>query len=406
MTKRKFIIISFHQLSPRWISYFHLDELVGDIDVEYWDCSSWMEYGDVLPEKIERPYCHVFKSEEELRNAVYALPAGCHFRILHRFFKLDWLIEWLYQSRSEFIMVEFIPPSHMAEPNLHQRFSKIVESVKQKTKNIIKIILRKEAYRIRSVVSNDKLSVARQYVNNAAIKDCYLISSNQNDGLEKGAKAFRVNSPDYDQYLSISQTANEKLFKDYPMLRKNAYIVYLDNYFPYHCELFVKEKDWQKDNKERAQHYYNKLNTFFSQLEEKYKMPIVIAAHPTANYSENQYNGRISICYRTAELVMDCYGVVTTSSVSFSFAVLFRKPLILFTSEELAESLFMSERISDISEMLGLPIHRLENIDLCFDTPHRWKRDKYIRNFMCGKETAHRHNVDLLRDALQSILNR
>ena len=127
MTKRKFIIISFHQLSPRWISYFHLDELVGDIDVEYWDCSSWMEYGDVLPEKIERPYCHVFKSEEELRDAVYALPAGCYFRILHRFFKLDWLIEWLYQSRSEFIMVEFIPPSHMAEPNLHQRFSKIVE---------------------------------------------------------------------------------------------------------------------------------------------------------------------------------------------------------------------------------------------------------------------------------------
>lgn len=403
MTKRKFIIISFHQLSPRWINYYHMDELVGDVDIEYWDCSSWMENGDVLADRLNRPYCRVIYSEAELKENINGLKSRCCFRILNKFLDFEWLVEWLYENKSEFIMVEFIPPFHMSDTTIRSLISTKYRNVKHRVKDAIKKIFRKDKFRVSEPINTNDISSARQYVKNATLKDCYLISSNQTDVY--GKEIFRINSPDYDQFLMLQKNGNEQLFKEHPTLPKGKYIVFLDNYFPYHSELFSKERGWEKDNKQRAQQYYAKINIFFDQIEDYYKMPVIIAAHPIANYTNNPYNCRLHICYRTAELIKDCYGVITSSSVSFSFAVLFKKPLILFTCREMAGT-FMDGRILDISKTLGLPIHSLEQKNIRFDNPNVIKRRLYINNYMCGKETSRKFNVDLLREALIHILNK
>lgn len=130
---------------------------------------------------------------------------------------------------------------------------------------------------------------------------------------------------DYDLYLEHRDCANQPT---------TPYAVFLDEYFPFHPDyLTASENELELD----AINYYEGLHRFFRKIEITTGMPVVIAAHPRARYDEHPdfFRGRDVKQFQTAELVAHCNLVLEQESRSINFPVMFRKPIVFLTSNDL-----------------------------------------------------------------------
>jgi len=132
---------------------------------------------------------------------------------------------------------------------------------------------------------------------------------------------------DYDNYLAES---------DIQVIPDPRLGVFLDEYYPLHTDL-----DYLGISSPiGAEEYYLKLRTFFDHLEKTYHVRIVIAAHPRSNYPEttHYFGGRPIIKGRTAHIVHESAFVLAHDSTSINYAVLFRKPVLFITMNEMQKS--------------------------------------------------------------------
>lgn len=170
----------------------------------------------------------------------------------------------------------------------------------------------------------------------------------------KNTKIVFTQSFDYDQYLKAN-LINEKL---------PSGIVYLDNYLPYHTDSLYSGEKSPVD----PETYHFSLNNLFDYLEAKTGKKIIVAAHPKAHYSfqNNPFNGREIIAGKTAELVKVSDLVVLNFSTSFNFAILYKKPVIFFTSNDLEKIKIYKIHIKGMADMFNqkaLNIDQPYNID-------------------------------------------
>lgn len=147
------------------------------------------------------------------------------------------------------------------------------------------------------------------------------------------AEIIEVNTVDYDKYIT---------HKWQPRLYNQNFIVFLDQYLPYHPDaIYLNIKTVQPEP------YYKEVNDFFDRLEKKTGMKIFIAAHPKARYSpeNNPFNGRPIYFNQSNDLVKEAFLVLTHASTSICFPVCYNKPIILLMSKYLSEVLpqFMLE---------------------------------------------------------------
>jgi hypothetical protein len=75
-------------------------------------------------------------------------------------------------------------------------------------------------------------------------------------------------------------------------------------------------------------------------LEKRTGKKIVIGAHPRSQYEQHPdyFGGRLVARGKTVELVKDAAFVILHWSTAVNFAVLFRKPLLFITTNEIEES--------------------------------------------------------------------
>jgi len=121
--------------------------------------------------------------------------------------------------------------------------------------------------------------------------------------------------------------------------------------------------------------YYQALSQLFDSLEKTFNMPVVIALHPTQNdLNISKILGNRE-CYKnkTAELVKDCSLVVLFSSFSVAFAVLFERPTLFLTVDELEA---IPERAHDIQSMA----QSLGKTPLNIDHPYSINNDLLLFN--------------------------
>lgn len=159
-----------------------------------------------------------------------------------------------------------------------------------------------------------------------------------------------AHSFDYDLWLKLNNTNTVPLFK-------GAYAVFLD-------EDMVSHPDYERLNltpPATAKKYYSALKNFFNYIESTYKLKVIIAVHPRNRmvHSENAELGHECIYGKTAELVKHSSLVLIHQSTSQSFAVLWRKPLLFLTSNEILDS-WMSPHIFCHAELVG---RNVVNID-------------------------------------------
>ena len=200
------------------------------------------------------------------------------------------------------------------------------------------------------------------------------------------------NSGDYQNYLQLISSESEPLVAD-------DYIVFLDQYLPFHNDnAIVGVRNFLDPEK-----YYKKLNEKFKQIEESCDCRIVIAAHPSAmKYKEDDYfEGRKVFYGVTPLLVKDCKGVIIHYTTAVSFAVLFKKPIVIFMPDTADGAYHMETEV--ISQELGLEIYSLD-LEKPFeikelDDMHYYS---YKRNYLAKDSKGTISNSDILVRLLEN----
>lgn len=211
--------------------------------------------------------------------------------------------------------------------------------------------------------------------------DRYLSSSSLVDRTDK------INHPDYENYR----------FKEHIPILSYDYIVFCDNYFPYHPDFkyFHKYKKVPSDKE-----YQSILNHFFSFLEEKYKMPVVIAAHPKAKYQGHEFENRKIIKYQTDNLVINSSMVVLHASNSISYAILSDKPFIFITTNGYSQLCIYQQRLDILASSLRKKVYNVDiaNYDDINPKPVDEKvKDFYVYTYLTSMDTLNIRNFDTIK---------
>ena len=140
-----------------------------------------------------------------------------------------------------------------------------------------------------------------------------------------GRTIIRAHNFDYDIYLKVARARAPA---------DGGFAVFIDQDYCFHPEFTCKESSTVITPARYFPTICNGLKTIAAAL----ALPMRVAAHPRATYRQRNVNyfEDLALEYgRTAELIRDCSVVVCHDSTAIQFAVLFAKPLIFVTTDEL-----------------------------------------------------------------------
>ncbi|MCX9029322.1 MAG: hypothetical protein OIN86_14245 [Candidatus Methanoperedens sp.] len=145
---------------------------------------------------------------------------------------------------------------------------------------------------------------------------------------DRNTEVLWLHALDYDLYLE----ENNKPFL--PDMSGNA--VFLDDNVPYHPEEVLFGND---DYPVTAEMYFTNINKFLDYIEKEQNLKVVIAAHPTSDYSDKpgSFGNRKIIYGNTIGCVRSAKFVISHSSTALNYAVLYRKPVIFIYTNEMTK---------------------------------------------------------------------
>lgn len=314
MKKIKVVITHPSQLFERWINYYCMDELAKEFDLEYWDCSPIVTPSYVVKNPVKRSYLKIISSIEDFRTQISILSPKTV------------LISEVYQCAENY---DFHKIQSKYFPNiLHFNFyGNTINRIDLEDNNtdseriIYKKSLKSLLYRsvmlkkiIKWLFHHKDSDFKKQQLNERCAnlyKGSWEISCINETGK-------RINHPDFENYLNL---------KDSKKIINNDYVVFIDTYYPFHSESFFFENTSQCIE-EIAKQYHTSMNNYFERIEKTLGIPVVIAAHPYADYNErNPFNGRDVFYYQTDKLIKDCKAVCMHGSNAYSYVALFNKPV-------------------------------------------------------------------------------
>lgn len=143
----------------------------------------------------------------------------------------------------------------------------------------------------------------------------------------RAAKKIAAHSFDYEKYLQL---------RSLPSSRGFDYAVYLDENIADHED--NAELGYAAPASERK--FLGALTKFFTEFEAVSGMPILVAGYPTEQPGARSkiYGDREIIYAETADLIRNAKVVFAHASTAISFAVLWRRPLVFLTSDEITGS--------------------------------------------------------------------
>ena len=209
-------------------------------------------------------------------------------------------------------------------------------------------------------------------------------------------KIIYSHSHDYEKFLNLKPSN----------INQKNYLIFLDQNLPFHsAQFFRNEKPAVTEAK-----YYPALHNTFLKLEKKFKMEVVIAPHPRADISKYKYffKGRKVSSLDTIELVKKSNGVLTHTSTAVSFAVIYRKPIIFLTSNEIIQS-YDDYRVHNSSRIFNSKLINIDNKkclnninshDFVLSTD-RLKYDLYFKNYIKHPDSENISMVNLIENNLR-----
>lgn len=223
---------------------------------------------------------------------------------------------------------------------------------------------------------------------------------------EDALRDFRVqtkhkiwaHSFDYDLYLR---------FRNHAGASPKPYAVFLDSDMAYHSD-FIHMGIRPPVT---AGKYYPALLNFFDYFKHHTGLDLMFAAHPKSHYDLRPHllNGLQPMMGKTPELVRDAELVLCHDSTAVSFPILWRKPIILLTSNELERS-WVRLDISNFSKLLHAPIVNIDCLPRLNPDLKTWMRidedayDAYKKRYIKMPGTPEKPVWEIFADYVKNNL--
>ena len=195
-----------------------------------------------------------------------------------------------------------------------------------------------------------------------------------------------INHPDYENFY----------FKRCSSVKDDKYIVFCDIFFPFHPDLVYYSKYKKMPDGKK---YQATMRHFFDYLDDIYKMPVIIAAHPKSDYSGYEFGNRRIIKYQTDILVMHASMVVQHNSNSISYAVMADKPVAFITTNGYQSVPRMGKELSLLASTLGKQVYNLDLVpfdEVKIDFIDEKIRKKYIYTYLTSPKIETVQNWDIV----------
>ena len=158
---------------------------------------------------------------------------------------------------------------------------------------------------------------------------------------------------------------------------------------------------------ETISHTYPSLRSFFKYLEKISKKEVIIAPHPKTKIRNKSslFGYRKVISNKTQELIKNADYVLTRNSTAITFALVYKKPIILIYTDEifLKESYWNS---LDISKNLKVPlinINKFKNFKIYKPNKKILKHYlNYLNNF-CTFQNLNKPNNEIINNLVSKI---
>lgn len=361
---KNIVVICHEPLTNRIKTNFYIDDFIqAGFTVEYWDVSQYMFPGIKLAGQIEECYLCKFSDLSEIQSRLRLIDVERTIFIVEVF--TNWASRRFYKLLSD---------NNCFTVRIDMYGNTIMNISKwQKLKNI-------QIERIFKIITNRLHgSLLKYYKALFKVKDFDIIFSSSVLYPDR----IPINHPDYERYMLN------------PVVKEEGYIVFLDVYYPLHPDIIYMMK---KKNVSIA-NYQRSLNAFFDKLEDKYNMPIIIAAHPKSEYMGTEFGNRKIIKGETDSLVEKSNIVLLHTSNSISYCILYNKPFALITNEEYNKNLYLRSVQKKLSVTLNIPVCNIDKNDILNFHPYRLseeERNKYIYSYLTSIETSKMLNRDIL----------
>jgi len=378
MAMNKVIYITIFALTPQIERYLLIQDVIeAGIKVEYWDLKGIYFKDRHFENAVSREYIREVNSLEELKARLKNEDLTETVFVLQVYF--GWQILSLYLIITRFgCKIVYFPWVMYARKAL---ITRIIDKLRpidffRASLDLIAKLCKKAGL----VKKYDLVFTAGQLTR---------------DAFKDHGKVVNINYVDYD-YYQLSKNKPERIVS-------GDYCVFLDEGCVHNPNVkILKMEELDPDR------FYGVLNRFFDVIEKKFRLKIVIAAHPGINYDRSIFEGRETYEGKTCELVKDCKFVISQSSTSTSFAVLYKKPIIFIYTDEYALKRKTSFRTLEfLSNKLGLKSYNIdlrENLDT-FEIPdiNSGLYDDYKYNCLTSKESENELSKDIIIRSLRDF---
>ena len=341
--------------------------------VQFWDLSQiihpGMKYNDEQSEPYLKRIFSLFELEEELKkinvlNTIFISDFDAFWNNRH-IFKL------LSKYNCSMVRIDMYANTSLATTYKQ----KILKLFSNRFKNIVLTRLGLLGYKLYALIYH--ISPCRYYCSSSSIVN----------------RTHKINHPDYEEFL----------FTGSSHIVDGKYILFVDTYFGAHPDMFFIYKSKKTFSTEK---YQNILNKFFSYLEYKYEIPVVIAAHPKLDYSSGSFGNRQIIKYHTKDLIMYADKVIMQLCNTMSWVTLADKPFAFVATDDYIALSHQKRHFNMLAALFGKEIYNIEHCDfseVAFSKVSQEIRTKYIYTYLTDKEIERKRNIDILKDYYESM---
>ena len=364
-------------------NYYFQDLIRNKINIEVWDIT-YILFGNLkLTDEIERDYIKKIDSKREFEKCLSKENLKEVVFIVAVTFNLKSL--WLYRTLTKY-RCTICCFNRGNRPGL----------IGNKYRRILKAVKNHDFKRIYQFITN---WIARCYRKTELVKDFDIVFAAGNEAEElykRDSKVVSINSFDYDNYTQI--------LKKPLRLVNERYCVFIDEMLPSHPDfgiLGIKTID--------PSLYYRKINKFFKNVENKFQLKVVIAAHPKADYTNNPFEKRANYKYQTSELVKNCEFAIAHTSVSINFAVLFKKPILLIYDNEIKDVHYDNVYLAILSfaNALKCSLYNIDDFDqfqqISFPKIDTERYEQYKYQYLTSKISEDKLSKDIILDYMLQL---
>lgn len=211
--------------------------------------------------------------------------------------------------------------------------------------------------------------------------------------ISTGSRILFIHSLDYDLFLKeVNASINDHKF-----------IVFLDQNLPFNTDpIFSGTKRLTTPDE-----YYPSLCKYFDYVEDRFGLEVIIATHPRFHNDKSYlFRGRKVEKGNTAKLVKDSKLVITHYTTAVNLVVLYNKPVIFITTNDIENS-FRQSAIDTLCRYFGkrpINIDREINIDLEQELfIDREKYDRFRNDFIKVKGSPEAPFWEVVSNEIRSL---